>query len=78
MEKTDQCFHLMDGIGSCYGKVLNFSFFCKNVHHFARCKAQNCDVGKFVKKLIDNIKSTCLMDQKKNFSIRHRLEREDI
>ena len=62
MEKIDQCLHLMDDISFCYGKILYFSFFCKNIHDFSECKNQDCEVGKFVKKLIDNIKSTHLME----------------
>ena len=67
MDKIDQYLHLIDDIASSYGKILNFSFFCKDIHDFAMRNDENCDVGRFVKGLIKNIKSTRLEDQKKNF-----------
>ena len=67
MDKIDQCLHLMDDIASCFKKAFNFRFFCKNSHDFGGCKDQNGDVKLFVEKLIKNIKSNRLVQQKKKF-----------
>ena len=78
MHKIDQCLHLMDDIASNYGNILNFSFFWKDIHDFGMCKDEKCDVGRFVKRLIKNIKSSRLVDQKKEFFIHHCLQGEGI
>ena len=67
MNRVDQCLHLIDDIADCYGIALHFSFFCRRIHNFGCCQDLNCDVRLFIETLIDNIRSKCLMEEKKRF-----------
>ena len=43
MEKIDQYLELLDDSAPVYGKILDFSFFCQDVHNFSMCKNENCN-----------------------------------
>ena len=60
MEKIDQYLELLDDITPVYGKILDFSFFCQDVHNFSECKNENCNVGNFVNELI-NAEDVCFL-----------------